>query len=384
MKEVGGIFVYRDGKVVPVVPGGKRRGRKFTLVSYKTLSIRSFDYPFGSISAIREALKLQYTSVMPGKELEIFPVILKKENRRFSGAALVLPSEERSAVEEGMGNGGKNTPWPLPFALAAELKGNGAAVCVLDDGISSALFVDGEPVVYRWQPVSRKTAEQERDWLLAYGARYGDILFDSIILDVADEGDRLAKGVKDTLEAFPSLGSYSLSRKVLDTAIVMEHLVKGLSSFAWWSIVAGGIFLASGFMRGMTLKTELDRVKERSVEIYREAFGPGNVRDPLSQARGMLAQANRAPDSPAIEDGLRLVATAWPVKQEEDGRISLETLRFGGEGMDLIGTANEVNLVQNLQKALRAETDGNVKLGDIQQVPGGGLRYSLEVRWTAR
>lgn len=384
MKDIGEIYLYREGKAVSTGKGGKKRGKKLTLVPYKSLSIRSFDYPFGSVSAIREALRLQYVSVASGRELEIYPAVLKKENRRFSGAALVLTAEERSAIEEGIDKGSKNAPWPLPFALAAELKGEGGAICVLDDGISSAFFVDGQPVLYRWQPLSRRTPEQERDWLLAYGSRYGEDPFNVVITNVSEEQDRLVQGVKDTLELFPSFISYSLSRKVLDTAIVMEHLVKGLSSLSWLMLAAGAIFLASGLIKGAALDGELERVKDRSVAIYRETFGPGNVRDPLSQARGMLAQATRAPDMPKLEDSLRLLAAAWPVAQEDEGRISLDTLRFGGEGIDLIGTANEVALVQNLQKAIRSETEGSVKLGDIQQVPGGGLRYSLEVRWTAR
>lgn len=384
MKETGEIYIYRDGKPVSTGKGGKKRGRRFTLVPYKALSIRSFDYPFGSISAIREALRLQFVSVASGRELEIYPVILKKENRRFSGAALVLPAEERSSVEDGMGKDTKTTLWPLPFALAAELEGNGGAVCVLDDGIASAFFVDGEPVLYRWQPLSRRTPEQEKDWLLSYGSKYSEDPFDVITLNASDEEDRLAKGVINTLETFPFFASYSLSRKVLDTAIVMEHLVKGLSSLSWCMMVAGAFFLAAGIIKSSSVTGELEKVKERSISVYQEAFGPGKVRDPLSQARGILVQATSSPERASLEDGLSVLARAWPLSQDKKERITLDTLRFGVDGMDLIGTANEVILVQNLQKAIRSETDGAVKLGDIQQVPGGGLRYSLEVRWLAQ
>ena len=384
MKDLGEILICKGETKISIGSGNKKRGRKITLIPYRTLSIRSFDYPFGSISAIREALRLQYASVASGKNLEIFPVILKKENRRFSGAALVLPSEERSKVEDETGNTVKNSLWPIPFALAGELDGNGAAVCVMGDGISSILFVDGEPVVYRWQPSSRRTPEQEVDWLLTYGNRYGDIDFGSAIVDVMEERDRLAKGVMETLEKFPNFSSYSLSRKVLDAAIVMEHVIRGLSSLGWWMTAAGVIFIVAGIVRGSVLKNEVSRIKDQSIAIYQDTFGPGAVRDPLSQARGMLSQINAAPDRPVLEDGLRLLTRAWPVPSDESSRLSLDTLRFGSEGMDLIGTANEVLLVQNLQRAIREETDGSVKLGDIQQVPGGGLRFSLEVRWSNR
>ncbi len=384
MKETGEILVYRDGSLTSAGKGGKKRGRQFVLVPYRALSIRSFDYPFGSISAIREALRLQYVSVASGRDLEIYPVVLNKENRRFSGAALVIPSDERSSVEEGIGKGGKAAIWPLPFALASELGGDGGAVCVLDDGISSAFFVRGEPVLYRWQPLSRRTPEQERDWLLSYGSKYREEPFETVTVDASQEGERLAKGVRDTLAKFPSLGSFSLSRKVLDSAIVVEHIVKGLSSLSWSMMLAGGLFLAAGLIKGSAVESELDKIKDRSVKIYQDAFGPGRVRDPLSQARGLLAQATNAPEGPRLEDCLRILARAWPDAKSDEERISIDTLRFSVDGMDLIGTADEVGMVQNLQKAIKAETDGFVKLGDIQQVPGGGLRYSLEVRWASR
>ncbi len=384
MKETGEILVYRDGNLTSAGKGGKKRGRQFVLVPYRALSIRSFDYPFGSISAIREALRLQYVSVASGRDLEIYPVVLKKENRRFSGAALVIPFDERSSVEERIGKGSKTAIWPLPFALASELDGEGGAVCVLDDGISSAFFVDGEPVLYRWQPLSRRTPEQERDWLLSYGSKYRDEPFKTVIVDASQEGERLSKGVRETVEAFPSFGSYSLSRRVLDSAIVLEHVVKGLSALSWSIMIASVVFLSAGLIKSSAMESELDKVKDRSIKAYQDAFGPGNVRDPLSQARGMLAQATNAPDGPRLEDCLRILARAWPDGESDEERISIDTLRFSVDGMDLIGTANEVGMVQNLQKAIKAETDGSVKLGDIQQVPGGGLRYSLEVRWASR
>lgn len=384
MKETGEILVYRDGNLSSAGKGGKKRGRQLVLVPYRALSIRSFDYPFGSISAIREALRLQYVSVASGRDLEIYPVVLKKENRRFSGAALVIPSEERSSVEEGIGRGAKAVIWPLPFALAAEVRGEGGAVCVLDGGISSAFFVKGEPVLYRWQPLSRRTPEQERDWLISYSSRYGEGPFETVIIDASEEGDRLSKGVRDTLGSFPSLGSYSLSRKVLDSAIVVEHIVRGISALSWSMMIAGGVFLAAGLVKSSAVESELNKVKDRSVKIYQDAFGPGRVRDPLSQARGMLAQATSAPEGPRLEDCLRILARAWPDAKSDEERVSVDTMRFSLDGMDLIGTANEVGMVQNLQKAIKSETEGVVKLGDIQQVPGGGLRYSLEVRWTAR
>ncbi len=385
MKDTGDIYIYGEGSPLSTGKISKiRRRRSITLVPYRTLSIRSFDYPFGSISAIREALRLQYSSVASGREVEIFPAVLRREDHRFSGAALVLPSEERAQVEEGLSGNGKTTLWPLPFALAAEIGGHGAAVCVVDGGISSALFVNGEPVVYRWQPLSRRTPEQEKDWLLSYGNTYDPKPADSIVVDVSENREMLCRGVGETLDAFPSFKNYSLSRKVLDSAIIAELLSRSISKLGIWMTVAGVLFSAAGMVKSETAKAELQEIKDRAVSVYREAFGAGNVRDPLSQARSLLAGATDRPDRPALDSCFRLLAKSWPSEDGGQGFISLDTLRYGSDGIDLIGTATEVSLVQTLQKTLRSESDGSIRLGDIQQVPGGGLRYSIEVRWITR
>lgn len=384
MKDRGDVRIYGEADSHSAGKTSRlNRRRSITLVPYRTLSIRSFDYPFGSIGAIREALRLQYVSAASGREVEIFPAVLKREGHRFSGAALVLPSDERARVEEGLEGSGKTTLWPLPFALAAELKGHGAAVCVVDGGISSALFVEGEPVVYRWQPLSRRSPSEERDWLLSYGKAYDPPPSDSVVLDVSEDRERLSLGVGETLEAFPSFKNYSLSRKVLDGAIVAELLSRSILKLGIWMTVAGVIFAAAGLFKSDAAKAGLKEIKDQAASVYREAFGPGPVRDPLSQARGILAASQGRPDRPTLESCFRLLARAWPSGRTV-GSITLDALRYGFDGVDLTGTASEVSSVQALREALVSQGEGSVRLGDIQQVPGGGLRYSIEMRWNSR
>ncbi|EFC90187.1 hypothetical protein Dpep_0155 [Dethiosulfovibrio peptidovorans DSM 11002] len=386
MKEIGEVYVYGRDRISNI--GGSsgnrfRKGGRLVLVPYRTLSVRTFDFPFGSVSAIREALKIQYSSISGNREVEIFPVVHRREDRRFSGSALILPSEERAAVEDGISGLGRSTIWPLPFAMAAELGGNGAVLCLDEEGISSALFVDGVPVLYRWQSRSRRSVDQELRWLLDYGGKFDFDPSDSVVVDVSEDGERLAVKARETLTAFPSLGSYSLSRKVLDSAIVLETLAKAVGGFSCWFLLAGCVFLGAGFLGGLVERKKVDTIRARAEAVYTDAFGPGKVRDPLSQARGKLAELTDSPDTRSLEDGLRLIVRSWTDPEMGGGRISVDTLRYTSDGMELIGTAEEVSSVQAFQKNLKINNDGTVKLGDIQQVPGGGLRYSLEVRWSS-
>ncbi|PIE54857.1 MAG: hypothetical protein CSA35_04380 [Dethiosulfovibrio peptidovorans] len=384
MKNIGEIWLYRNGEVSRLAEGDGslfRRGKPFMLASYRTLSIRPFDYSFGSVSAIREALKIQYTSVVGSCDVEVYPVVIRREDRRFSGAALVIPSEERALVEDGVATYRASSIWPLPFALVAEIQGNGAVVCVEDDGIISALFLQGEPVLYRWQPLSRRTPEEEREWLLSYGAEVGGEALVSATIHVADEKDRLVRGVTETLAAFPVLGNYSLSRRGLDSTLVLEALSKAVRGFSLWLILAGLLLTGAGLIRTESERRELERMRVEAESIYRETFGPGTIRDPLSQAKGMLQRLSDRPEQPGLEDALRLLGRSWTIS-ELGSLLTLDSLRYGSDGVELIGTAGEVSSVQAFQKSLKSESNYAIRLGDIQQIPGGGLRFSIEMRWS--
>ena len=57
----------------------------------------------------------------------------------------------------------------------------------------------------------------------------------------------------------------------------------------------------------------------------------------------------------------------------------VEQLRYTGEGADITGTAEKMESIQ----ALRTTADSGgfrATLGDIQQIPGGGLRFTLSLR----
>ncbi|MCF4150750.1 hypothetical protein L2W58_02955 [Dethiosulfovibrio sp. F2B] len=361
-----------------------KKGKRLILVPYKGLSVRSFDFPFGSVSSIREAIKIQYIPISGGKDVEIFPVVHGKEGRRFLGSALVLPFEERASVEEDLADMGRSVIWALPFALAGEIDGNGSIVCIDDDGISSSIFIEGVPVLYRWQPKSRRSVENEIDWLKNYSERFSPLPSNLTVVDVSEEKVRLVNGASETLSKFPELGHYSLSRKVLDSAIVWESLIKSLEGFSRWMVLAGCLFLAAAVIRVEAEKNKITLIQEKAESLYVETFGSGRIRDPLSQAKGKLLEFSETPDFVSIERGLNVLARSWESIDKENEDIVLDSLRYSTDGMELIGTAQGVSSVQSLQKRLKEEGDGSVRLGDIQQIPGGGLRYSLEVRWSSR
>jgi hypothetical protein len=55
-------------------------------------------------------------------------------------------------------------------------------------------------------------------------------------------------------------------------------------------------------------------------------------------------------------------------------------LRYSGDTVDLGGTTMDMTSVQAFQSSL--EQNGiEPAIGDIQQVPGGGLRFTMVIGW---
>ncbi len=126
----------------------------------------------------------------------------------------------------------------------------------------------------------------------------------------------------------------------------------------------------------------MDLLVSEGAAIYREtAGGTERIVDPLSQARGRLAALKGDGDDGGTLTGfLAHLGSAWSgEKKGKDGLPVLEQMRYAGEGADLTGTAPSMESIQ----ALRISLDSGgfqATLGDIQQVPGGGLRFSLSLR----
>ena len=72
----------------------------------------------------------------------------------------------------------------------------------------------------------------------------------------------------------------------------------------------------------------------------------------------------------------RLGASA---KAAGESSVLIESLRYNAEGSDLLGSVPDMEKLQAFQKELSAAF--RTQLGDIQQVPGGGLRFSMNLRW---
>ncbi|HRV97723.1 MAG TPA: hypothetical protein P5201_03985, partial [Aminobacteriaceae bacterium] len=109
------------------------------------------------------------------------------------------------------------------------------------------------------------------------------------------------------------------------------------------------------------------------------------VVDPLSQARAKLAELRgQGRTENSLSRTLSHLGRTWlDGNKKKAGYPVLEQLRYSADGADITGTAEKMEAIQALR--LAADSGGyKASLGDIQQIPGGGLRFTLSLRRDAQ
>ena len=352
------------------------------LVPYRSLSIQPFSFPFSGQSAIREAVKLQVQPFTSGRPLiEVFTTVRAKEGRGSGGIAWFLSSEELTAVESVAAKTRSLRIWPLPLALAARLPGDGIAVCVLKDAICSMLFEGGFPSLYRIIPKGRRSPEDEIEWIRAFARSRGAGDLATEVWEDSDDSDaraRLSEMALETLSGCSFGAEVNLSLRAVDTVLALERGIRLCTRVAAWVCLVGLCAAGGAYSQQIFSQRALERIKNQGVALYRSVFdATGKIVDPVSQARGKLNAARGGEKGLILEEMLaRLGASA---KAAGETSVLVESLRYNAEGSDLLGSVPDMEKLQAFQKELSAVF--RTQLGDIQQVPGGGLRFSMNLRW---
>lgn len=360
-----------------------RRGESLCLVPFRSLSIQPFSYPFSNLSQIREALSIKIRPYsVEGKGVEIFPAVFAKEGRSSRGVAWFIGSDELGKIESGLPQTSRNRlNWPVPMAFASRVEGSGVVVWTDGESICSMLFNEYFPALYRWRAYSDGGLEKERDWMFGYSRSTGKETENSYLIDSRQEeySNELCLSLDRTLKAFPRYSQINVSRKVMDSFLLTERITGLTGRFLIWFLVCGILFTGGAFIQYRLHDWKLEALQSRSSEIYRTVFDPtGKIIDPLSQARARLADIAGNDKGLSLESVLSRIGEVW--SDLEKGEILLNTLRYNSDYVDMSGTASEMISVQKLQKSLDTEKIQS-RIGDIQQIPGGGIRFNMTLRW---
>ncbi len=382
LKRKDGFYTAAGGEVSASEPSEGA----LLLFPFKTASIHSFSFPFRSAGDVRNALSLKFRPLLSGEEeVEIVPFFTGRTKAGSEGAALCLWREEIPGEELGFVLQ-QNVVWPLPLALAGAVKGNGAAAYRDDFVSASAVFKNGMPVNLNCRSSGPEDGgleeEVRRAGALAVAAGF-DMSTEEIWRSARAED--LLESARETIKQFPRLTELNISRHALEASLARERTARLFLKFLGCAFAAGLLMCIIQFSMLCGIRSSLDMYAQESASMYREVFGKDErVVDALSQAKERLAglRGDGKSDSD-FSSMLSHLGRTWldGDKRREDFPL-VEQLRYTAEGADITGTAEKMESIQALREA--ADSGGfRATLGDIQQIPGGGLRFTLSLRRNA-
>lgn len=372
-----------EGREAVSIEQTERRSAKFRgyIVPFRMLSVSNFKFPFSSVTRIREALRLQTISYSSADTIQIFPTPTTKSSKGSAGFTCFLPDAELSTVEAVPNVVAAQTVLiPAPFCLVSAVEGNGVTIWADEENICSALWEAGQPLLYRWR--ARKSdadIERESDWLRKYCAAKEREECKIFVLDVKEGTENILEIIKKSFADFAWLKEINLSRSAINSALVLEKFVRGISKAAFWLALVGVIFAFGNWVNYETSLKTVNDVRARIENLYREAFDKtGNIVDPVSQARARInAVRGTGNRGKSLGNVLADLGVPWKVGSMD---VSVDSMRYNPDGADLTASAVDMTTIQSFRTSL-VELVGTVQLGDVQQIPGGGFRFNLSLRW---
>ncbi|MCL1941865.1 MAG: hypothetical protein FWG09_07965 [Synergistaceae bacterium] len=377
------LFRILGGEAKQIDTSDKRRSKsqqEAYLVPFRMLSVSGFKFPFSNPVKIREAIKLQTVSYSGGNSIQIFPVTVNKNSMETSGFSFFIPDNELIELEEITGN--TSSPiFPAPLSLASSVSGNGITVWTDEKNICSVIWRSGIPELYRWRAKKESALESEISWLKKYcESKEIEEKNDVYIFDAEKDLGNLHSIIRESFAAFPWLRDINLSRGAINSVMLLERFVRFASKAAVWLAVLGAVFAFGGWMNYSMLSKALDDTRSNSEKLYRDVFDKdGRIVDPVSQARGRInALLGSGSSGKTLSDFLSDLGVPWQINPIS---ITIDFMRYNSEGgADLSGSAADMATIQSFRTAL-ADMGGSVQLGDVSQIPGGGFRFNLGIKW---
>jgi hypothetical protein len=130
-----------------------------------------------------------------------------------------------------------------------------------------------------------------------------------------------------------------------------------------------GVYFKQSLVAGDTLN--------HAGDIYEASFGERSMQPVVSAAR-KLAGAGKDSPGYSLLSCVSDISSAWKKLGDEPG-ITIETLKYGPEASDILGTAKNNESIQRFRSFIE-ETGSSPRTDNIQTVLGGDLRFNMNIR----
>ncbi len=350
---------------------------KVLLVPFKTLVSYPFSLPFGRKGKMCEALALKFRPMLGESEafLSLVPQVIEQTSSRTCGIAWFVSKKEVDAWEERFG--ANFIFWPAPLAFIPENDSPSLVLYSDDSGTCGILFENKTPLIYRWIPHEEDDAESLGGWMDVYAESIGKKIASCDIYKASELTDETLQhfGVK-ALTAVPGLDSLSLSNEGADRAKEIESFLnKGYKAVKLTSLLGLFFLMLSVLFFAGALKTR-ESFETAPAGIYSILFGEES-RNPLRSVNKQLKLLRGDGAQMTFEQVLSNFSAAWKNANASSG-IKIDAIRYGSERTEIQGLADSTTVIEAFRDAL-GRSGFSAKLGDVQQVPGSGLRFSISL-----
>ena len=356
----------------PQIPGENR----VCCVPFRTAAAYPFSFPFGRKVGLRGALELKFRALTGGGgALAMAAQVTEQSASSTRGAAWFASRAEIEDYEKRLGD--KTAFIPAPLALLSEVGGDGL-VLWREDGCTCALWAEGyEPKLYRCFSDGECAPDEAARWMRGYAqSSGGEIAAENVrLFDAAGISQaELQRAGEATFAASPSIAALDFSNGGASAAERRESFFASAFSALRAAVVAGAFCLVLSVLLLVQNVFMKDSFASAPSEIYSSTLGEES-RAPLTSVTRRLRAVSGGGVQLSFDGVLAGVAAAW--KSAPD-TMRLDALRYGIERTELEGRAQKTEDIQTLRGAL-SKNGFAVRLGDVQQIPGGGMRFSLHL-----
>ena len=379
-------------KALKVITTGNHKNY-INLVPMKSLSIEDFSFPFSNTTRISAALKLQVMPFSAAGEVELFPVIVSRTGRGADGIVWYASRDELNIPVMSYDTENINAKtWPAPLAFISQLKdyeGNGVTMWIDEENVSSILWQNNKPVLYRWRKfIDESSEEKELLWYDKYCEaseleRGGNFVVNAAGDDNDEESSEAFRQIiAESVNICSWINDVNLSRSALEGARDLERIVNLSTKAACWLLGLGFIALLTSLLQWYQINNQVQEVRLRSENYYKQVFDPqrtGRISNPVVLARDKIAEltGTGGPNHP-LDEVLADLGEIFSLNNSMD--ITLDVIRYNSEGIDCTGTAPDMSTVLDFRKAWE-DKNNNAQVNNTQFVAGIGYRFDLRVRW---
>ncbi|MCD8234706.1 MAG: hypothetical protein LUC51_10060 [Cloacibacillus porcorum] len=206
----------------------------------------------------------------------------------------------------------------------------------------------------------------------------GEIPAENVRIFCAEDVSReeLRRAAAATFAAAPGLARLDLSNRGASMAEQYEAFLNTAFRAVKIASAAGLMFLILSLFILVQNKYMAESFVTAPSEVYRLTTGEVS-RSPLADITKRLRLLTGGGVQLPLEGTLANFAAAGrPLPAGTD--IKGDAIRYGRERTEIEGQASKTDHIQLLRDAL-AKNGFTVKLGDVQQIPGGGMRFTLNL-----